>query len=44
MVAIVWAQEAALWLEEIHNYIAEGNPQVARKVVASIYQKPQLHP
>lgn len=42
MVEIVWTQEAALWLEEIHSYIAEDNPQAARTVVAGIYQKAQL--
>lgn len=42
MVEIVWTQEAALWLEEIHNYIAEDNPLAARKVVGAIYQKAQI--
>lgn len=42
MAEINWTNEAARWLKDIHDYIAEDNPKAAGRVVESIYQKVQL--
>jgi plasmid stabilization system protein ParE len=42
MAEIRWSHEAALWLKEIYDYIAQDNPSAARKVVSGIYEKAQL--
>ena len=42
MAQIVWTLEAANSLEDIHDYIAEGNPIAAMGVVNGIYDKIQL--
>lgn len=42
MAEIRWTSEAAGWLEDIFNYIADSDPQAAGKVVAGIYDKVQL--
>jgi len=31
MVGINWTNEAELWLKDIHDYIAEDNPKIAKK-------------
>ncbi len=41
MAEIRWSHEAALWLKEIYDYIAQDNPSAARKVVSGIYEKAQ---
>ena len=42
MAEIRWTEESALWLQDIHDYIAADNPAAAATVVASIYEKVQL--
>ena len=42
MVEINWTKEAELWLKDIHDYIAEDNPKIAKKVVNDIYNKVQI--
>ena len=42
MAEISWTDEAAHWLKDIHDYIAEDNPKAAGRVVESIYQKAQF--
>ncbi len=42
MVEINWTKEAELWLKDIHDYIAQDNPQIAKKVVNDIYNKVQI--
>ncbi len=33
MVAINWTDEAGYWLKDIHDYIAQDNQKIAKKVV-----------
>ncbi len=42
MAEIAWTQEAACWLHDIHDYIAEDNPQAAAKVIGGIFEKTQI--
>ncbi|NOY43550.1 MAG: type II toxin-antitoxin system RelE/ParE family toxin [Planctomycetes bacterium] len=42
MAKIIWTNEAASRLEDIHDYIASENPSAAHKVVCGIYEKIQL--
>jgi len=42
MAEIRWTQEAAAWLEDIHEYIAQQNPAAAARVAQGIYDKVQL--
>ncbi len=42
MVDINWTNEAEFWLKDIHDYIAQDNPRIAKKVVNEIYQKVQI--
>jgi plasmid stabilization system protein ParE len=42
MAEIRWTEEAHRWLRDIFDYIAADNPEAARRVVASIYEKAQL--
>lgn len=42
MVEVFWTQEAEKWLKNIHDYIADDNEKMAKKVVGDIYQKAQL--
>jgi toxin ParE1/3/4 len=42
MAEINWTAEAEHWLRDIHDYIAEDNPEAARRVVEGIYEKVQL--
>lgn len=42
MATIRWTQEAAAWLEDIHSFIAQENPDAAGRVVAGIYNKAQI--
>ncbi len=41
MAQLRWTTEAANWLQEIHDYIAQDNPSAAHKVVAGIYERTQ---
>lgn len=42
MVNINWTSEAELWLKDIHDYIAQDNPKIAKKVVSEIFNKTQI--
>jgi len=42
MAEINWTDEAERWLKDIHDYIAEANPNAAIRVVEGIYEKSQL--
>ena len=42
MVNINWTNEAEFWLKDIHDYIAQDNPRISKKVVNEIYQKVQI--
>jgi plasmid stabilization system protein ParE len=42
MAELRWTEEAAIWLEEIFQYIAQDNPQAASRTVQAIYDKAQL--
>jgi plasmid stabilization system protein ParE len=44
MAEIRWTEEAHRWLRDIFDYIAADNPEAARTVVASIYEKAQPGP
>ena len=35
---IRWTAEAARWLHEIHDYIAQDNPEAALRTVRGIHQ------
>ena len=39
MAEIRWTEEAAKWLEDIYNYIAEDDPAAAARVVDGIYDR-----
>jgi plasmid stabilization system protein ParE len=42
MAEIRWTEEAANWLQDIYDYIAQDSPSAAGKVVAGIYERVQL--
>ncbi len=42
MAEMRWTEEAHRWLRDIHDYIAEDNPDAAHKVVSGIYEKVQV--
>ncbi len=42
MAKIIWAESAIEWLNDIHNYIAERNPDAANRIVEGVHQKVQL--
>ncbi len=42
MAKIIWTSEAERWLRDIYDYIADENPQAAKKVVNGIFQKAQI--
>jgi plasmid stabilization system protein ParE len=42
MAEISWTAEAERWLRDIHDYIAEENPEAASRVVEGIYARVQL--
>lgn len=37
-----WTAEAASWLQDIHDYIAERDPVAATRVVRGIYERIQV--
>ena len=39
MVKIFWTDESIRWLKEIHNFIAEDNEKIAKKVISEIIEK-----
>ena len=42
MAELRWTEEAATWLEEIHQYIAKDNPQAASRTIQAIYDRAQV--
>ncbi len=42
MVTIEWTEEARLWLKDIHDYIAQDNERIAKKIIKEIYNKVQI--
>ena len=42
MVTINWTDEADYWLKDIHDYIAQDNQKIAKKVVNEIFAKTQI--
>ena len=42
MAEINWTAEAEQWLKDIHDYIAQDNPEAASRVINTIYAKVQL--
>ena len=42
MAQIRWTQEAAVWLEDIYNYIAQSSPEAADRVVNGICERVQV--
>lgn len=42
MVNINWTDEASFWLKDIHDYIAQGSPTIAKKVIHEIFTKTQI--
>lgn len=39
MAAVRWTTEAELWLKDIHDYIAQDDPEAAARIVNGIYEK-----
>ena len=42
MAELAWTEEASRWLEDIFEYIAQENPDAARRVVVGIYDHAQV--
>lgn len=42
MAKLTWTSEAELWLKDIYDYIANDNPDAAKKVINEIYNKAQV--
>lgn len=42
MAEIIWTAQAEKWLKDIHDYIAQDNPEAATRVVSGIHEKAQL--
>jgi len=42
MVKIEWTEEAVFWLKEIHDYIAQENKKVAKRISKEILNKVQI--
>ena len=42
MVKIEWTKEATFWLKDIHDYIAQDNKRIAKKITKEIYSKVQI--
>ncbi len=42
MVKIEWTDEAKFWLKDIHDYIAQDNKRIAKKITKEIYNKVQI--
>ncbi len=42
MAKLRWTEEAATWLEEIYQYIAQDNPKAASRTIQAIYDKAQI--
>jgi len=42
MAEINWTSEAERWLRDIHDYIAQNDPQAAIRVVEGVHERVQL--
>lgn len=42
MVELNWTHEARVWLRGIYEYIAEDDPETAKRTVDSIFQRAQV--
>ena len=42
MAEINWTREAEQWMQDIYDYIAQDNPEAAKRVVEGIYATVQL--
>ncbi|OHD68411.1 MAG: plasmid stabilization protein [Spirochaetes bacterium RBG_16_49_21] len=42
MAEIRWTLEAAKWLQDIHDYIAQENPNASQNVISDIHEKAQI--
>ena len=42
MVNINWTDEASFQLKDIHDYIVQNNPKIAKKVVNEIFTQTQI--
>ena len=42
MVKIFWTDESIKWLKDIHNFIAQNNENVAKKVINEIMDKVEI--
>ncbi len=42
MARINWTLQAERWLEKIHNYIAERNPEAAQKVIFDLIRQAEM--
>ena len=42
MAELNWTSEAQRWLQDIHDYIAQDDPDAAARVVQGIYRKAQI--
>ena len=41
MAEIIWTAEAETWLQDIYSYIAQEDPEAAKRVVQGIYDRAQ---
>ena len=39
---IRWTEESERWLRDIHDYIAQDNPDAAQRVAVGIYDRAQI--
>ena len=39
---ITWTAESECWLRDIHDYIAQDNPEAAQKVTTGIHARTQI--
>lgn len=42
MATLAWTDEARRWLEDIFEYIAADNPEVALRTIQGIYERAQV--
>ena len=42
MAKIRWTEEAFLWLQDIHSYIADDSQKMANKIINEIFEKAQI--
>lgn len=42
MAKLIWTDEAAIWLEEIFQYLARSNPSIALSTIEAVYDQIQI--